>query len=302
MPNVDFQVAYDGDGVKDGVMDIRDLAPALLALGDFFQESNRLFNGNHAQISVNVSAKFEQASFDINLKVIQGILEQAKTLLLGREITVAKDILDRLACVGKPIVSLIGLLKWLKGRRPDSQTVLNSGMIRIQIDGDIRDVDDLTFRLSKNGAVRRALEQTVKPLERDGIDAFKVQRKGKIIETVRKDEARYLAAPRDDGEQLLDNVTETVLEVVKPSFDGDLKWKFSNGMNRFDASIEDQHFNHEIEAGQHAFSKGDTLRVQLRTETWRTEEGHLKSRLTVVRVLTHVPRPIAEQEPLVGFD
>jgi hypothetical protein len=48
-------------------MDVRDLAPALMAIGDLFSVANELLNGTGAEVRVNVQSDFRRGSFEINL-------------------------------------------------------------------------------------------------------------------------------------------------------------------------------------------------------------------------------------------
>src|SRR5579884_435693 len=149
MPEVDFQIAYSGEAVDAGLMDVHDLAPALLALGDLFQEANRLLNGDRAQIAVNVSAEFERASFDVHIKAVQGLIEQAREFLLGQGVTSAKEILDRLGTFAKSGLGLFAFLRWLRNRKITRATTLEDGRIRIEVSGgDHMDVDSVVVKLS----------------------------------------------------------------------------------------------------------------------------------------------------------
>jgi hypothetical protein len=66
-----FEVTYDGPALADGRMPVRDLAPALLALGDLFAEASALVYPEREPVALNIKAT-QEGSF-----VVQLILESA---------------------------------------------------------------------------------------------------------------------------------------------------------------------------------------------------------------------------------
>ena len=92
-----FTLAYDGEALKNGLMDVRELAPALLAAGELIQNSNRLLNGDRTQVSLQVKGDFRRGSFNIDLILNQNLIDHAKQFLqLHPQIKDAKELLDLL--------------------------------------------------------------------------------------------------------------------------------------------------------------------------------------------------------------
>lgn len=105
-----FTVAYSG--IDSSRMDIRQLAPALLALGDLLVAANKVLNGNRATITVNV-LPFRNGSFGIFIEVVQSLLDSIKGLLDASPVKDALGILEALGFsfkeVSLGIFGLIGL-------------------------------------------------------------------------------------------------------------------------------------------------------------------------------------------------
>lgn len=59
MSNENLTLVFEGSGVEKGEIDVQDLAPALLALGDLIQSANDVINGKRAKVSVCVRATAE---------------------------------------------------------------------------------------------------------------------------------------------------------------------------------------------------------------------------------------------------
>lgn len=49
---VQLDVSFDGPALRDGSMNVRDLAPSMLGLGALFESANRALNGESATVNV----------------------------------------------------------------------------------------------------------------------------------------------------------------------------------------------------------------------------------------------------------
>jgi hypothetical protein len=75
-----FTIAYDGPALRDGAMDVRDLAPALLAVGQLFDAANTVLNRDQATVKISVTAT-GQGSFEISFEVLQSVASQVTSFL-----------------------------------------------------------------------------------------------------------------------------------------------------------------------------------------------------------------------------
>jgi hypothetical protein len=153
-----LKLIFDGPAVDKGEIDVQDLAPALLALGELIETTNGAINGNRAKVSVCVRATAE-GSFEVELALVQSLLEHGKHLLdlvtqHKDTISAAKD-LSELLFGG---TGLYALLKFLKGGKPDnieeavdSKVVVNIGTVNFITSRD-------TVKLAESVEVRNKQE------------------------------------------------------------------------------------------------------------------------------------------------
>lgn len=284
-------VAYDGNAVRDGSMDVRDLAPALLAFGQLFDAANRVLNGPDApKISINVLAT-APGSFEIVLEVTQTLYEQARSLLSGDDVSAAinlKELLLTGAAVGG---SVFYLLKRFKGKRPDRLERLSEDTIRLTFSGENIDVPLKLLRLYQDLAIRKALEQVIaEPLSKEGIEQFRIIDASEVIESANREEASYFVSPEPDGKVILDETRRAAFAIVSLTFKEDNKWRLHDGNAQISAIIEDRDFLSKVDNSQISFTKGDVLVCEVRVKQMQTASG-LKSEHSVIKVLEHIRMP-----------
>ena len=119
MSHAEFTLTYDGPAVDAGTMDVRDLAPALLGVGQLIEAANRIVNGDTSVVKVRIRTTNPGSFvilFDIDLTFIKAISD----ILAGPQGTAAANLVTYLTAGFAAPVGAIKLVRWLKGRRPSS--------------------------------------------------------------------------------------------------------------------------------------------------------------------------------------
>ncbi|MGE4239113.1 hypothetical protein [Ramlibacter sp.] len=290
---VHFSIKYDGPALSSHEMDVRELAPALLALSNLLEEANRAVFPDASDVRVHVKGDFKGGCFAIDLVALQSMKDQLVAIFSGPTASASANlfgILGGLGLLGAAGKGLIDVIKWLRGRRPTSIRITGDTTV-FELRGsesvETFEVDLITGRLYQSRIVRQSLAKVVKPLEREGIDLFATGRGGVTEAVVTKEEARFFELAAGSPDVVSDTLTENVLlQIESAVFKEDNKWRFHDGAVSFFAEIADRDFLERIASGQERFGKGDVLIVDLRRVQSITDNG-LKLEHIVSKVREH---------------
>ncbi len=278
-------IAYDGPALRTGAMDVRDLAPALLAVGQLFDAANTALNGDGPRVKVQVTAT-DTGSFEISLEIIQTFGEHLIALLTSPAASAASALVTLV--FGTPAtIGVIKLTKKLKGQKPSKIDRLSDSTVRITIDGESFDAPLQILRLYQDVAVRSAAQKLIQePLSKEGIDTFEVRENKKAIVSIDKNQSLYFARPQIPDEILIDEIRRSAYSILSLAFKEDNKWRLNDGSNPISATITDEEFLQKVDNNQIAFSKGDILFCDVRVVQKQTDQG-LKTEYTVIKVVEH---------------
>lgn len=292
MSSSSFHVVYDGPALTGSTIDVRDLAPALLAFGEVIEQANLTLNEGRTQIALRVHASFKSGCFGIDFSVVQSLLSQVSSLFKESPVSTAKDLTETLGFAfsagSSATTGVIFLIRWLRNRKVRRVVLLDNGKARVELDDEHLETELRTINLLRNFKLRQALEAAVvKPLSQPGIDSVAISTSPDTgFVTITKTECRYFVAPVLEHEEIQDKTTEASLQLVSVSFKGDNKWRLSDGSSHFHAAILDDRFLHRVHTGESSFSAGDILTVRLRKRQW-LESDTLKAEYEVLEVLDH---------------
>ncbi|MDR2172667.1 MAG: hypothetical protein LBE32_00410 [Burkholderiales bacterium] len=288
---VHFSIKYDGPALANHQMDVRELAPALIALSELLEQSNKVVFPDAAPVRVNVKGNFRSGSFGIDLTAVQDIAQQIVSIFSGQGANATSNLFAILTGIG--LIGgggLIGLIKWLKGRKPDSiRYESDSSVFELRLEENVEtfEVDLVSGRLYQSRVVRQALAKVIKPLERDGVDLFASGRDGAAEAVVTKEDAPAFERTAEDEEVVSDIISEGVLlQIESAVFKDGNKWRFNDGASSIFAEIADEQFLERVSSGEERFGKGDVLIVDLRRIQTIVDTG-LKLEYIIVTVKEH---------------
>jgi hypothetical protein len=300
MSDANFSLIFEGPAVENGEIDVQDLAPSLMALGEMIQAANAGLNGERARVAVKLQAT-RKGSFEADLSVVQSLAEQAATLLdalAGHKegIAAANELADVILKVGGTVGGcvvatgggLLALLKWLRGRKPDNIEP-RGGDVHVHIGDNVFVTNRQTIVLAENREVREQARKLVGVLEKDGINRLSTRRDGPENLTIERSEVSYFDIPEGEEETLEDSEREMWLQIDSLSFKEGNKWRLTDGGEPFHATVDDADFLNKIAKGEVSFSKADDLHCLVRERQSRTGKGQLKKERTIICVIEHRP-------------
>jgi len=277
-----IDIVYDGPAVADGSMNVRDLAPAMLAVGTLFEAANNITNGQRAKVNINVKAT-SPGSFHILYEVVQAITPQSVDVSLLTTALQLKELL-----IGGIIItgSLFAVIKWVNRRKPKLNKI-NDELYTLEINNETYELPLQLLRLYQDASIRHAVADILRPVKEQGIDVVRMLENKKPIQEIAKDEADAFDYPGTQ-EQLVENISRKAFSIIGLSFKEDNKWRLTDGDNTFSVSMKDVDFQRRVDNNQEAFAKGDVLICDLRTIQWQIEGG-IKTEYEVIKVVNHRP-------------
>ena len=300
-------IRYDGPGLSQHEMDVHDLAPALLALGDVCKIANEVFNGQGTSLQVLVRADVEQKCFQLQIQLVQTLYEQLTVLLDDGTIQDAKNILEWLGIIsgGSIIVGggLFGLYKAITRNSDDALPVVavkaEGGGIVYQVvgDGTTIVVPHRVHQLAQDPRMFPAVKRVLTPLTKDGYERLEFEYDGTITQYFSREEARRLIQTPDEAVQILDgtelvSTIKTQVRVRKAIYDGNAKWgvMYKKGI---EARIAHEEWLRDFQHARIHVPPGSSLIVDLEERVRVDDKGEAIAEpvYTILHVYGVVPPP-----------
>lgn len=269
-----FHIIFDGPALDAHEMNVRDLAPALLAVSDIYDEINRIAFGNRYKVGVNVRASFKTGSFLTELAV-----HAANILELFKDDTVQAACL-MMQTFGVPSVptivrGILPFMRWVRRRKITAVIELKNGNARVEVAGDAVEVEKTVIALYQSSKLRKGFEDLIaRPLEKEGIETIGFgDADAKAFVSIPREEGPWFVADEPEDEPMGVSTRRAHLQIISPCFQEGNKWRFSDGSVSFYAEIRDKPFLNRVMSGETAFAKGDILEVEMTEAQALTAKG-----------------------------
>lgn len=290
-----IRLTYDGPALDAHTMDVRMLAPALLAFGDLCEETGKLLFGDQVTTRVEVRASFRTGSFGIDLAVAPQLLQQIMGWFAGESATAAANGLAILGALGTTGGGLIAVLRWLRNRPIQRVETVVGGRRVLTDDGDSLIVEESVILLLQSRLVRTHLARVIEPIEQDGIERLAFGSDAQIDTLIERRDAVYFHVPPPEEVLLADQTHTLSFSIVNLAFKEDHKWRLSDGQNTLFVQMADAAFLERVDRNLIRFAKGDILVAETQIKQWQGADG-LRTEYTIEHVIEH--RPGVVQIPL----
>ncbi len=293
MAETNFGVTYVGPALAEGRMPVRDLAPALLALGDLFRLASREVYPDLPPPSLALKAP-ERGSFKVEIVLVATpTWEQVVDLLNAEGTTALVNLLDLVvggSALGAGLFKLIQRIGNRKVTR-EEPTEDPEQMRIILDDGTVVEAPIGTVRIYRNRKARRAARDAVAPLKQPEVTEVRFETSDPSLEPARlgvDDIAAFdLAAEAEDEEVVSESEVDLILDVFGPQLKpgSERRWSFGGLGATFEARIEDPQFAEKVANHEEEFGVGDQLDATVEIVQKRDpDSGAIKDTRRVVKV------------------
>lgn len=293
-----IRIAYTGEALDSGTMDVNDLAPALIAFGNLVKRVNTVI-GNEQPVRLLLKAdEIRRGSFDITLLLDCNILEEAKLFMGLADNTGLKALMDILGIGITAKESIFWLIKTIGFKKIKSVANAKDDVTIILEDNTNISVTQNVYNVFMDYESRQYIENVTAPVKKDGIQSFEIRNPQDYSDknpsiAIDKEIVGCFNTPKLEEKVEPDNIFEQdmLLKIVSIVFDEKQKWRFSDGEVTFWANIEDDDFWKQINDGGIAFRRGDRLKVRCKVTQKTGANESLITERTITRVIKILPKP-----------
>lgn len=202
------RIAYNGPVLENGEMDIRQLAPSLLAFADLVDHANKAIGGTQKIKVLLNQDSITRGSFDITMLLDLGIFEQAKLLVnAGNEngFAALMEVLgwgrDAYIAGAAVVLGIFTLVKKTKGLKLTNIKHKDNNIAELSLnDGSIVQTTENTLKVFLDYKCRMSIEKIVEPVNMDGVISFELRNPAQVeskkpLETIEKKDITYFKAP-----------------------------------------------------------------------------------------------------------
>ncbi len=283
-----FSVSYDGPSIATGRIPVRDLAPALLALGDLFVDASVITQPGRRPVSLNIQAT-QEGSFIVHL-VLEA--ESAWDNIEELFTSAGAATLVNLSSLILGATGLFAVIQRVKNRKIVSHENVAPGHVRITLEGgESFEVPAEVLGFFLNEAMRAKARKVVAPLASPGIDRIDFRSDGQPEVTIETADVPAFDVLEIEDIPLNEKETDTIAAIASVAFTEGNKWRLTDGEHTFYAAIEDESFLERINDGVEMFRKGDMLRCRMRIVQSERADG-LHTEYHVTQVIQHLPRAV----------
>ena len=306
------RIAYNGSGLTSGEMDVRDLAPALLAFASLVNKANEVIGGERPVKVLLNQDSIRKGSFDVTMLLDMDILDQAR-MLVGManengltELLIVLGWGANVKSLAEPVVSgVFHLIKAMSGRNAKSIEYRADGNVNVALeDNSVIVTDGGTLNVYLNVDARKYIEQVVKPVTSDGIDSFELrnpdrpEEKEAVLSIMKENVSSFAAPDTTPSQEETFPEQEMVVRIVSASLQANYAWRLSNGETTFQAPITDEQFLKDLAARKYTFGAGDMLHVKYIMKQSITGKGNISVERTITKVIKVIPKPAQLTLPL----
>jgi len=309
--HVTTTIRYDGSELVNHQMDVQELAPALLALAEMAQLTNKRFNGDAVSMNVLVKADIEQHCFQLDIHLVQNILETAKQLFDTDNFKTAKEIAEILGFVSGGMFSIWTIWKKASEKFDTNpitiSTTQHDGLTTIVYGSGSSPitVNNNTYSVAIDPAMIELGKKVLKPLECAGYDTVGFYPDNKPTVEWSEEEARnFIKLPTQHINPDIDpktdlNVTSirTFVSVKTQRNDGKARWEIKWANKAVWVSIEDFDWLHRFQSGQIHVDIPYKLDVSLEMTTSKTNPNLEPT--YAIKEVHELINPPARQESLL---
>ena len=290
-------MSYEGPAMSEHSMSVRELGPALAAMGELFDRANHLIYDDEATIDLKITAT-HPGSFEIELAV--EMVRLATTMFSSPLITSALNL-------RQVVVTSITWLKFLKGSRAMLADRSEQQAVEVMESVDIR-VGDMEYgavaspetnrlalrtvaQLSRDRLIREHFRRVFEPVSQNGIDRVEIKENSNVLESVEEDDLPSFDPFLEEANIVDSVIPRQMLKVMNPYLGpGTGQWRLHDGdrTNRYD--MMDPNFANDVRKGIIDFRSEDVLECQVRHIQWIDTNGDIKTTREILRVLKHHPR------------